>query len=83
MPDTLRASNASDWSDTPGRSTMMFLPSTRTSGSAMPKLSSWSRMRSRTTIEFVLVGRLGGGVDHREATLEVETRGWVCAGIRS
>jgi hypothetical protein len=40
MPDTCNASNAWAWSVTPGRSTMMFSPSTRTSGSAMPNDSS-------------------------------------------
>ena len=49
MPATSTASRASSWSRTPGRSTMMLGPSTRTSGSAMPRRSSSSRIRSRMT----------------------------------
>ena len=49
MPATSTASSASRWSFTPGRSTTMFSPSTRTSGSAMPRFSSSSRIRSRIT----------------------------------
>ena len=50
MPATSTASSASCWSFTPGRSTTMLPPSTRTSGSAMPRFSSSSRIRSRMTM---------------------------------
>ena len=49
MPATSTASSAWRWSFTPGRSTTMLEPSTRTSGSAMPRFSSSSRIRSRMT----------------------------------
>ena len=49
IPATSAASNASRWSRTPGRSTTMSEPSTRTSGSAIPRFSSSERTRSRMT----------------------------------
>ena len=49
MPDTLTLRSASSLSFTPGRSTTMFEPWTRTSGSATPLRSSDDRTRSRTT----------------------------------
>ena len=50
MPATSAASRASRWSRTPGRSTTMLEPSTRTSGSAIPRFSSSLRTRSRMTM---------------------------------
>ena len=53
----------------------MFVPSTRTSGSAMPRFSSSSRIRSRMTIEVVAAGARRRRQDDRDAALQVEPEG--------
>jgi hypothetical protein len=49
-PDTSTASSACCWSRTPGRSTTIVSPWTRTSGSAIPCRSSSERIWSRITV---------------------------------
>ena len=60
MPATSTASRAWRWSFTPGRSTTMLEPSTRTSGSAMPRFSSSLRIRSRMTMRSPLLAPASG-----------------------
>ena len=72
MPATSTASSASRWSLTPGRSTTRCEPSTRTSGSAMPRFSSSSRIRSRMTSRSSLLAPSVGASDDGDAALQVE-----------